>query len=74
MFIYFKLNICNYDKSIVLQKREIFQDLAPLLWDSYGTIAALLQVHIFSCRYFFTNCVKEKLAKNYVVICFDLQL
>jgi hypothetical protein len=26
------------------QKREIFQDLAPLLWHSYGTIAALLQV------------------------------
>ncbi|XP_010923682.1 uncharacterized protein [Elaeis guineensis] len=25
------------------KKREIFQDLAPLLWNSYGTIAALLQ-------------------------------
>lgn len=28
----------------VLQKREQFQDLAPLLWNSFGTIAALLQV------------------------------
>ncbi|KAI5658448.1 hypothetical protein M9H77_27241 [Catharanthus roseus] len=26
-----------------LQKRELFQDLAPLLWNSFGTIAALLQ-------------------------------
>lgn len=26
------------------QKREIFQDLAPLLWHSFGTVAALLQV------------------------------
>ncbi|XP_043688837.1 CCR4-NOT transcription complex subunit 9-like isoform X2 [Telopea speciosissima] len=26
-----------------LSKREIFQDLAPLLWNSFGTIAALLQ-------------------------------
>lgn len=25
------------------KKREIFQDLAPLLWNSYGTVAALLQ-------------------------------
>ncbi|KAJ3670010.1 hypothetical protein LUZ60_010334 [Juncus effusus] len=25
------------------KKREIFQDLAPLLWNSFGTIAALLQ-------------------------------
>ncbi|KAG0447809.1 hypothetical protein HPP92_028173 [Vanilla planifolia] len=25
------------------KKREIFQDLAPLLWNSYGTITALLQ-------------------------------
>lgn len=25
------------------KKREIFQDLAPLLWHSFGTIAALLQ-------------------------------
>nr|ACF81806.1 unknown [Zea mays] len=25
------------------EKREIFQDLAPLLWHSFGTIAALLQ-------------------------------
>ncbi|CAD5191817.1 uncharacterized protein LOC135580785 isoform X1 [Musa acuminata AAA Group] len=25
------------------KKREIFQDLAPLLWNAYGTIAALLQ-------------------------------
>ncbi|KAG5002012.1 hypothetical protein JHK87_023084 [Glycine soja] len=26
-----------------LWKRELFQDLAPLLWNSFGTIAALLQ-------------------------------
>ncbi|KAH9651993.1 cell differentiation Rcd1-like protein [Citrus sinensis] len=26
-----------------LSKRELFQDLAPLLWNSFGTIAALLQ-------------------------------
>ncbi|KAL7605920.1 hypothetical protein Lser_V15G20331 [Lactuca serriola] len=26
------------------KKRELFQDLAPLLWNSFGTIAALLQV------------------------------
>ncbi|CAH9107705.1 unnamed protein product [Cuscuta epithymum] len=25
------------------KKREIFQDLAPLLWNSFGTVAALLQ-------------------------------
>lgn len=33
------------------KKREIFQDLAPLLWNSYGTIAALLQeiVSIYPC-------------------------
>ncbi|GJS22469.1 MAK10-like protein [Tanacetum coccineum] len=29
----------KYDES----KRELFQDLAPLLWNSFGTIAALLQ-------------------------------
>ncbi|CAI0379404.1 unnamed protein product [Linum tenue] len=26
------------------KKRELFKDLAPLLWNSFGTIAALLQV------------------------------
>ncbi|KAG4142093.1 hypothetical protein ERO13_D06G112700v2 [Gossypium hirsutum] len=26
------------------KKRELFQDLAPLLWNSFGTIAALLQI------------------------------
>ncbi|KAI7750039.1 hypothetical protein M8C21_024013, partial [Ambrosia artemisiifolia] len=26
------------------KKRELFQDLAPLLWNSFGTIAALLQL------------------------------
>ena len=66
--IYFKLNVCNYDKPIVLQKREIFQDLAPLLWNSYGTIAALLQVHNYSLECSFTDYVKEKLAKNYVIV------
>lgn len=30
--------------SFVAQKREIFQDLAPLLWHSACTIPALLQV------------------------------
>nr|VDC71967.1 unnamed protein product [Brassica rapa] len=32
------------------KKRELFQDLAPLLWNSFGTIAALLQeiVSIYS--------------------------
>uniref|UniRef100_A0A0D6R2F3 CCR4-NOT transcription complex subunit 9 n=1 Tax=Araucaria cunninghamii TaxID=56994 RepID=A0A0D6R2F3_ARACU len=25
------------------KKRELFQDLAPMLWHSFGTIAALLQ-------------------------------
>jgi len=36
----------NYlvSKCTFFQKREIFQDLAPLLWHSFGTIAALLQV------------------------------
>ena len=36
----------NYlvSKCAFFQKREIFQDLAPLLWHSFGTIAALLQV------------------------------
>ncbi|KAH9606319.1 hypothetical protein KSS87_000234 [Heliosperma pusillum] len=29
------------------KKRELFQDLAPLLWNSFGTIAALLQVYVF---------------------------
>ncbi|CAN1339923.1 CCR4-NOT transcription complex subunit 9 [Linum perenne] len=29
------------------KKREHFQDLAPLLWNSFGTIAALLQVATF---------------------------
>ncbi|KAJ0790441.1 putative transcription regulator Rcd1-like family [Helianthus annuus] len=31
------------------KKRELFQDLAPLLWNSFGTIAALLQV-LYVCR------------------------
>ncbi|CAI0379403.1 unnamed protein product [Linum tenue] len=29
------------------KKRELFKDLAPLLWNSFGTIAALLQVATF---------------------------
>ncbi|KAJ0983138.1 hypothetical protein J5N97_011393 [Dioscorea zingiberensis] len=29
------------------RKREIFQDLAPLLWHSFGTIAALLQAEVY---------------------------
>lgn len=45
----FPLFVVNALKGIsflfyVLQKREQFQDLAPLLWNSFGTIAALLQV------------------------------
>ncbi|MCL7044232.1 hypothetical protein MKW94_027170 [Papaver nudicaule] len=42
------LDLCNPDlrENALLdlsKKREIFQDLAPLLWNSFGTIAALLQ-------------------------------
>lgn len=33
---------------LIFQRRDIFQDLAPLLWHSFGTIAALLQVFFFS--------------------------
>lgn len=28
------------------KKRETVQDLAPMLWHSFGTIAALLQVNL----------------------------
>ncbi|CAL1354130.1 unnamed protein product [Linum trigynum] len=38
------------------KKRELFQDLAPLLWNSFGTIAALLQVnhlYVVSLYYIF---------------------
>eukprot|EP00096_Caligus_rogercresseyi_P008682 TRINITY_DN2799_c0_g1_i1.p1 TRINITY_DN2799_c0_g1~~TRINITY_DN2799_c0_g1_i1.p1 ORF type:complete len:356 (+),score=134.87 TRINITY_DN2799_c0_g1_i1:72-1139(+) len=33
------------------KKREVVPDLAPMLWHSYGTIAALLQeiIHIYPC-------------------------
>ncbi|XP_073313282.1 uncharacterized protein [Primulina huaijiensis] len=41
------LDLCNPDLREnalhELSKRELFQDLAPLLWNSFGTIAALLQ-------------------------------
>ncbi|XP_010544237.1 PREDICTED: cell differentiation protein RCD1 homolog [Tarenaya hassleriana] len=42
------LDLCNPDlrENALLElskKRELFQDLAPLLWNSFGTIAALLQ-------------------------------
>ncbi|TVT98421.1 hypothetical protein EJB05_04186 [Eragrostis curvula] len=42
------LNLCNpelRERALLdlSKKREIFQDLAPLLWHSFGTIAALLQ-------------------------------
>ncbi|XP_057809845.1 uncharacterized protein LOC131024356 [Salvia miltiorrhiza] len=42
------LDLCNPDlrENSLLElskKRELFQDLAPLLWNSFGTIAALLQ-------------------------------
>ncbi|KAK9133300.1 hypothetical protein Scep_012828 [Stephania cephalantha] len=42
------LELCNPDlrENALLdlsKKREIFQDLAPLLWNSFGTVAALLQ-------------------------------
>ena len=33
-----ELYVCCYSK-----KREVVPDLAPLLWHSFGTIAALLQ-------------------------------
>ncbi|XP_051133974.1 uncharacterized protein LOC127253426 isoform X2 [Andrographis paniculata] len=40
-------DICNADlrENVLheLSKRDIFQDLAPILWHSFGTIAALLQ-------------------------------
>ena len=42
-----------------LQKREIFQDLAPLLWHSFGTIAALLQVCIVHLAPMFIICMLE---------------
>ncbi|KAL8268882.1 hypothetical protein R6Q59_002680 [Mikania micrantha] len=35
------------------KKREMFQDLVPLLWNSFGTIAALLQLmmlHEVDCK------------------------
>ncbi|XP_030542865.1 CCR4-NOT transcription complex subunit 9 isoform X1 [Rhodamnia argentea] len=46
------LDLCNPDlrENALLElskKRELFQDLAPLLWNSVGTIAALLQEIIF---------------------------
>ena len=49
------------------KKREVVPDLAPMLWHSFGTVAALLQeiVHVYpainpphltvSSFYFFTN-------------------
>ncbi|XP_047983953.1 CCR4-NOT transcription complex subunit 9-like isoform X2 [Salvia hispanica] len=42
------LDLCNPDlrENALLElskKRELFQDLAPLLWNSFGTLAALLQ-------------------------------
>ncbi|MCL7034504.1 hypothetical protein MKW94_025177, partial [Papaver nudicaule] len=42
------LDLCNPDlrENDLLdlsKKRERFQDLAPLLWNSFGTIAALFQ-------------------------------
>ncbi|EPS69136.1 hypothetical protein M569_05631, partial [Genlisea aurea] len=42
------LDLCNPDlrENALLElskKRELFHDLAPLLWNSFGTIAALLQ-------------------------------
>lgn len=38
------------------KKRETVQDLAPMLWNSFGTIAALLQVNIdCNCFIIFSN-------------------
>ncbi|XP_075487692.1 uncharacterized protein LOC142526914 isoform X1 [Primulina tabacum] len=42
------LDLCNPDLREnalheLSKKRELFQDLAPLLWNSFGTVAALLQ-------------------------------
>ncbi|CAN4097176.1 unnamed protein product [Withania somnifera] len=42
------LDLSNHDlrENALLElskKRELFQNLAPLLWNSFGTIAALLQ-------------------------------
>ena len=42
-------SLSNLFLSFLFQKREIFQDLAPLLWHSFGTVAALLQVGYSYC-------------------------
>ncbi|KAJ0765667.1 putative transcription regulator Rcd1-like family [Helianthus annuus] len=37
------LELSKERQNMIESKRELFQDLAPLLWNSFGTIAALLQ-------------------------------
>ncbi|RVW99515.1 CCR4-NOT transcription complex subunit 9 [Vitis vinifera] len=42
------LNSCCYSQGVwirqlLLQNKELFQDLAPFVWNSFGTIAALIQ-------------------------------
>lgn len=38
-----KLAITYYKQIYFSKKREVVPDLAPMLWNSFGTIAALLQ-------------------------------
>lgn len=53
-----------------LQKRDIFQDLAPLLWYSYGTIAVLLQV----CTNHIYNVLKRIISFVLVSFCYWVRL
>ena len=36
--------VCNVFFATIFQKREMFPDLAPLMWHSFGTMFVLLQV------------------------------
>ncbi|WVY89210.1 hypothetical protein V8G54_034724 [Vigna mungo] len=46
------------------KKRELFQDLAPLLWNSFGTMAALLQ----DMLYFYSLIFFQEIVSIYPVI------
>jgi CCR4-NOT transcription complex subunit 9 len=39
----FKNSNVSFDLFVYSKKREVVPDLAPMLWHSFGTIAALLQ-------------------------------
>lgn len=43
----------------VFQKRETFNDLALLLWYSFGTIAALLQVCVVTLALLFPYSMRK---------------